>query len=154
MTDTAATTTPDLHITRTFDAPRELVFQAWAKEEHLLNWFGPRTFPVVSWTHEFRTGGRFEYVMQGPEGVRAPGSGEYLEIVENERIVTQSQIVHEGDVIFEVRQVSTFEEVDGATRYTLDAYVLIDKDFPGRAGMEQGWNETLDRLGEHLATHA
>jgi len=152
MTDIATTTTPDLELTRTFDTPLELVFDAWAKEEHLLNWFGPRQFPVTSWTHDFRSGGSFAFVMEGPGGIQAPGSGRYLEIVPNERIVAQSQIIEDGELIFEVRQVHTFEAVEAGTRFTTRSFVLVDKDFPGRQGMEQGWNETLDRLGELLAT--
>jgi uncharacterized protein YndB with AHSA1/START domain len=147
-----ATTTPDLTLTRTLDAPRSLVFEAFAKEEHLLKWFGPRSYPVTSWSHDFRAGGSFEYVMEGPGGIQAPGSGEYTEIVEGERIVARSRIVNDGEVIFEVSQVYSFADAPGGgTDFTLESYVLLNKDFPGLAGMEQGWQETLDRLVEHLA---
>jgi uncharacterized protein YndB with AHSA1/START domain len=148
-----STKTSDLHITRTFEAPIDLVFEAWSKEEHLLEWFGPRSFPVRSWKHDFRPGGSFEFVMVGPGGIEAPGAGEYLEIEAPNKIVVRSQVVDGDKVLFETRQTNSFRDNgDGTTTFSVDVEVVFDDDFPGRAGMEQGWNETLDRLGEFLAT--
>ena len=143
--------TSDLHITRTFNAPRALVWEAWSKEEHLVNWFGPRMFPVTSWKHDFVPGGRFEFVMTGPGGMEAPGAGTYLEIDEPNLLVVNSQVKDGDKLLFDVRQTNTFiDNGDGTTTYTLDVEVLYDDNFPGRQGMEQGWSETLDRLGEFL----
>lgn len=153
MTNATSTeTTSDLHIERTFDAPRSLVWEAWSKEEHLVEWFGPRQFPAVSFSHDLRNGGRFDYVMRGEDGTDLPGGGEYLEVVDGERIVARSRIEVDGNVIFEVEQTYSFSDAQGGgTTFTLDCVVLKDENFPGRAGMEQGWNETLDRLDEHVA---
>lgn len=159
MSDTTATSTPtatDMHMRRVFDAPRSLVFDAWTKEEHLLQWFGPHSYPVVRWTHDFRPGGSFAYTMRGPDGVEVSGGGEYVDIVPGERIVGRSRIEDGGVVIFEVVQTYTFADApNGGTDFTIDVDVVLDRDFPGRAGMEQGWSETLDRLGEYVeATRA
>jgi uncharacterized protein YndB with AHSA1/START domain len=149
----STTKTSDLHITRTFDAPRELVFAAWSDEDQVAQWFGPRQWPVSSWKHDFVAGGRFEYVMQGPDGIEAPGSGEYVEIDAPSKIVGRSRIMKGDDLFFETLQTYRFaDNGDGTTTFTVDVEIVFDDNFPGRAGMEQGWSETLDRLGEFLAT--
>lgn len=151
MNDTTAEPSGDLRIHRVFDAPAARVFDAFADAEQALRWFGPRAYPVVSWRHDFVPGGAFEYEMRGPNGKSAPGGGEYVEIVGGERIVLLSRIAHEGAVTYEVRQTMTFADQDGATGFTLDYEVLENEGFPGAGGAERGWNETLDRLAEHLA---
>jgi len=154
MSDTIASTEPGtsaMHMSRVFDAPRKLVFEAMAKEEHLLNWFGPNDYPVVRWTHDFTPGGAFTYAMRGPDGQEAGAGGEYLEITENERIVALSRIDANGETIFEVRQTYTFEDAGGGTKLTIDAQILTNKGFPGAGGMNEGWKQTLDRLNTYLA---
>lgn len=154
MSDTRTSTwapASSLQLTRVIGAPRALVFSAWAQEEQLVQWYGPRAYPVVSWTHEFVPGGRFSYVMRAPDGSDAPGGGEYVDIVLGERIVGLSRITVEGRVIFEVEQNVTFaDSAGGGTQLTVDSHIVRNDDFPGAAGMEQGWNETLDRLAKHV----
>jgi uncharacterized protein YndB with AHSA1/START domain len=82
----------ELVITRVFDAPRRLVFEAWTKPEHLALWWGPKGFTLPVCEMEFRAGGRFRLVMRGPDGKDYPFQGAYLEIVEPERIVFQGTI--------------------------------------------------------------
>lgn len=149
---TATPTSPNLHIERIFGAPRSLVFECFAEAEHVLQWFGPRMFPAVSWKHEFRPGGSFEYEMRGPDGESLPGGGEYLDIVDGERIRFVSRVKNGDRVIYEVLQTVHFADRDQKTALTLDYEVLLNDGFPpeAEAGAEQGWNETFDRLGEHL----
>lgn len=149
---TSATVHPshDVHIRRVFNAPRARVFAAFADAEQVVAWFGPRAYPAASWTHDFTPGGAFEYEMRGPNGESAPGSGEYVEIVDGERIVSLSRIIHDGTVIFEVRQTMTFADAGGATELSLEHTVLNNDGFPGASGAAQGWSETLDRLDEYL----
>jgi uncharacterized protein YndB with AHSA1/START domain len=81
-------------IERVFDAPRELVFQAWTKPEQIAHWWGPRGFTLPICEMEFRVGGKFRFVMRGPDGKDYPFEGAYLEIVEPERIVFQG-VIHD-----------------------------------------------------------
>ena len=78
----------DLVITRVFDAPRELVFDAWTKGEHLQQWQGaPRGFTVTTEKSDIRPGGGFRICMRSPDGVEHRLEGSYREIVRPERLV-------------------------------------------------------------------
>ena len=77
-----------LTLTRTFDAPRSLVFEAYSTCEHLKNWWGPRSWPMVECSMEFRVGGRWHYCLRGPNaGDASWGMAVYEEIVRPERLV-------------------------------------------------------------------
>ena len=65
----------ELTIERVFNAPRELVFQAWTKPEHMVHWWGPRGFTLPTCEMEFRAGGSFRLVMRGPDGKDYPFQG-------------------------------------------------------------------------------
>ena len=71
----------EILITRTFDAPRELVFRAWTESSLLARWWGPRGFtnPVCEW--DARPGGKIYIVMRAPHGAEFPMGGEVREIV-------------------------------------------------------------------------
>lgn len=73
--------------TRSFDAPRKLVFDCWSKPEHLARWWGPKGFGLTVAKLEFRPGGVFHYSMQPPKGDPIWGRFTYREIVAPERIV-------------------------------------------------------------------
>jgi uncharacterized protein YndB with AHSA1/START domain len=157
MTTDLATRPPELArydvvLTRTFDATREDVFDAWSREERLLRWFGPDLYPAVSFDLDFRPGGRFELCMRGPNGEEARSKGEYLEIVEPERIVLSSWIEHEGEVVFEVLQTITFADLGERTELTMEHRVTRNDGFPGAEGAQIGWEQTLARLGAYLAS--
>jgi len=141
----------DVVLTRTYDATREDVFDAWSNEERLLRWFGPDSYPAVSFELDFRPGGRFELCMRGPNGEEARSKGEYLEIVEPERIVLTTWIEHEGEVVFEVLQTITFVDLGGRTELTMQHRVTRNDGFPGAEGAQVGWEQTLARLGAYLA---
>lgn len=73
-----------LVITRVFDAPRSLVFQAWTRKEHLDRWCAPRGFTIPYSEGELRVGGAWRCCMRAPDGVEHWLSGTYREIVEDE----------------------------------------------------------------------
>src|SRR5215211_4388690 len=75
-----------LVMTRVFDAPREVVFEAHTSCEHMSHWWGPRKYEVVSCDIDFRTGGTWRIVHRGPDGNEVTFYGEYLEIEAPERI--------------------------------------------------------------------
>ena len=145
-----------LIITRLFDAPRELLFDAWTKAEHLERWFAPKgftsTFPKV----DVRPGGAFHYCMNGPDGTKTWGLGVFREITRPDRIVyVDSFSDAEGNVVdpeqygasghpAETVVTITFTEEGPKTRVTLAHEVPAS--FPQRDEMRQGWSEMLDRL--------
>ena len=55
-------------INRTFDAPRTLVWEAWTKTEHIIQWWGPSGMETKIKKHEFKVGGQWEYTMDMPDG--------------------------------------------------------------------------------------
>src|SRR5258706_14413299 len=77
----------ELVITRIFDAPRRLVFQAWNEPERVAQWWGPQGFTTISCQMDIRPGGAFRFGMRSPEGVDYWKRGVYREIVEPERVV-------------------------------------------------------------------
>src|ERR1700736_3601618 len=137
-------------ITRTFDAPRLLVFDAWSKAEHLKHWFGPKGFTLPTCDIDFRIGGAVTLTMRSPAGEEFRSRGTFVEIVVPERIVLETALLDEHDQPrFEDRSFVTFEERGDKTVVRVAASIvnLYDPTAAGAIdGMEAGWTETLDRL--------
>lgn len=79
--------TQRLTLTRTFDAPRDLVWKAWTDPKYVAQWWGPKDFTIPVYRMDFRVGGKFHYCMKTPDGQEFWGGGEYHEIVPLEKIV-------------------------------------------------------------------
>jgi uncharacterized protein YndB with AHSA1/START domain len=77
----------EILVSRTMEAPRDRVFEAYSEVRHLSQWFGPTGFTTTTHSFDFRTGGVWDYTMHGPEGTDYPNHVEYLEISPPERIV-------------------------------------------------------------------
>src|SRR5688572_14621192 len=90
-TDSATTMTLPSHreilITRVFNAPREIIFDAVTKCAHVSNWYGPRGTEMLSCKIDLRPGGAWRFVQRGPDGNEYAFSGVYREIVRPERLV-------------------------------------------------------------------
>jgi uncharacterized protein YndB with AHSA1/START domain len=149
-------TTPsdrEIMLTRVFDAPRRLVFEAWTKPEHLLRWFGPNSCPLVDCAMDFRPGGAWRFVLRGPGGKSLGMRGVYQEITPYERLISTESF---DDYPSESLNTMTFSEKAGKT--TLTTRVLYEsteiRDAVMGAGMAEGAGETYDRLAEHLRTMA
>lgn len=147
----------ELVLTRTFDAPRELVFRAFSTCEHLSHWWGPRAWPMEECAMDFRVGGVWHYCLRGPEeGDESWGRAVFDEIVEPERIAyTDAFSDAEGQIDEEMPQTrSTVElaDAEGGTRLTLRAEYPTSADLRQvlDMGMVAGITETFDRLDEHL----
>ena len=143
--------------TRTFDAPRELVFKMWTDPKHIAQWWGPHGFtnPRCEW--DARPGGAIYIDMTGPDGRVYPMNGQFREVVEPERLVFVSAALDAaGNPLFSVLNTVTFTEQSGRTTMRLEASV-IDAG-PAAAqylqGMNEGWGQTLERLASHVATTA
>ena len=72
----------EIVLSRVFDAPRELVWQAMADPKHVVQWWGPRGFSTTIKKMDFRVGGVWEHTMHGPDGVNFPNKSVFKEIVE------------------------------------------------------------------------
>lgn len=77
----------EIVITRVFDAPRELVFEAWTKPEHLTRWFGPKGFSLTTQEIDVRVGGRWRFVFQGPDGATYDNRMVFLEVRRPELLI-------------------------------------------------------------------
>jgi len=133
-------------MTRTFDAPRRVVFDAWSKAEHVARWFTPKPLSTPKCEIDFRTGGTFYLVMRMPDGVEFPMNATYTEVTPPERI-SFSATIHGG---IEVKTTVTFTEHDGKT--TLDVHQTYSTDGDPVRGAVQGWTATLNQLAEVLAS--
>jgi uncharacterized protein YndB with AHSA1/START domain len=153
-TGTLKVTTPtdrEIVLTRVFDAPRELVFDAFSRPELLKRWFGPRGWSLVVCEVDFRVGGTFRFVLRGPDGKDMGMRGVYREIVRPERSVHMESF---DDYPGESQVTTVLVEQGGKTTFT--ATVLYPsqevRDAVIRSGMEHGAAETYDRLAELLAS--
>ena len=137
-------------LTRVFEAPRHLVFDALTQPELLKRWFGPRGWSLAVCQVDLRVGGKWRYILQGPDGRQMGMSGEYREIARPDRMVhTESFDDYPG--LAEVTTVLT--EVDGKTILTA-SQICESKEIRDaiiETGMEHGAAETYDRLAELLA---
>jgi uncharacterized protein YndB with AHSA1/START domain len=146
-------TTPsdrEIVMTRVFDAPRDLVFEALSSCEHMSKWWGPRKYEVVTCEMEFRPGGAWRIVHRGPEGEIPGFRGEFREIVRPERLVWTFE--WEGMPGHVSVDTLTLEEQDGKTALTSTSVFdsLQDRDGMLQSGMEEGAAETYERLDEYL----
>jgi uncharacterized protein YndB with AHSA1/START domain len=145
-----------LVITRTFDAPRALVWQAWTDPKHIMQWWGPEGFNNETCTSDLRVGGRFQLEMRAPDGNVYPCIGTFREIVNHERIVYDGEAAegHPCGAGIPPRAVVTisFAEQQGKTRLTLHTRFASGerKEAASVARFVISWEEALERLAEHL----
>ena len=139
-------------MSRTFDAPRDLVFKAHTSCEHMKHWWGPRQYEIAECDIDFRPGGKWRIVHRAADGGEYIFYGEYQEIVAPEKITWT--FGWEGYVSTETM---TLTERDGKTTISTtseyDSKDARDAMMQGDS-MEQGANETYDRLDEYLKTLA
>jgi uncharacterized protein YndB with AHSA1/START domain len=147
-------TTPtdrEIVMTRVFDAPRHLVFDAFTKPELLKRWFGPRGSSLVVCEVDLKVGGAFRFVLRSPDGKDMGMRGVYSEIVPPERSVHMESF---DDYPGESQVTGIYVEQGGKT--TLTATVLYPsqevRDAVIKSGMEHGAAESYDKLAELLAS--
>lgn len=145
----------EIVITRLFDAPRALVFEAWTTPEHVRRWYGPRKMTTTICDIDLTVGGKWRWgqVETGkPDGPEIVFSGEYLEIVPPERLVyTEMFEMYPGPATL---VTLTFDEQAGRTTLTSRSVWASVEALEGAlaAGMESGVVETYDRLAELLGS--
>lgn len=148
----ASTAGRELVLTRVFNAPRELVFEAYSRAEHLDRWFGPRGFTTTTHAMDFRVGGAWSFTMTAPDGTVYPNYVLYREIDRPSRLVFDHGSSAERPDHFHV--TITFTEEEGGTRVTqrslfptAEARAAVEK-----FGAVELGHQTLEKLGEYLPT--
>jgi len=136
---------------RVVDAPREMVFDAFTKCEHLTRWMGPRSLTMASCDTDLRVGGRYRFVFRTADGHEVGFSGEYKEIVRPSRVVRT--FVFEPMPDAAALETLELEEHDGKTtiKTTTVHKTVENRDGHVNSGMEAGMTEGYARLDELLA---
>ncbi|WP_223285678.1 SRPBCC family protein [Paenibacillus sp. PL91] len=141
----------ELRVQRMFQAPRELVFQAWTDPKHLPNWWGPNGFTITMQEFELTPGGTWRYIMHGPDGTDYDNVIRYLDIAAPERLV-----YHHGDTqneqMFHV--TVTFVDKGAATELMMTSLFPTAEELEmavQQYGAVEGANQTLNRLESALS---
>jgi uncharacterized protein YndB with AHSA1/START domain len=143
---------PTVVVTRMFDAPRELVFEALTKPEHLSHWWGPRGFTLPVCENDVRPGGAYRFINRAPNGNEYPFKGVYREVVPPEKLVfTQRFDVEPFSRDEEVVTVA-LEEQNGKTMVTItELFQSVEhRDGKMKFGAKDGMLQSYDRLAELL----
>jgi uncharacterized protein YndB with AHSA1/START domain len=151
-TGTLKVTTPsdrEVEMVRVFDAPKQMVFDAFSKPELLKRWFGPRGWSLSECTVDLKVGGGFRFILRSPDGNEMGVRGTYREIAAPDRSVHLESF---DDFPGESQVTSVFTETEGKT--TLTVTVLYPskevRDAVIQSGMEHGAAESYDKLAEML----
>lgn len=144
----------ELVVTRTFDGPARIVFEAWTKPELLARWWAPKSFGIsfVSCEADVRTGGSYRFVFRHPSSEQPMAFfGRYLEVTPFSRIVWTNEESAEGAV-----STVTFEEKDGKTLLVLHELYPSGQALDGAiaSGSTSGACEQFEQLDELLVTLA
>ena len=150
--DNTSTIGREIIVNRTVEAPRELVWQAWTRPEHIAQWWGPNGFTNTVHEMDVRVGGVFRVTMHG-WGQDFPNLMTYIEVVEPERLVYDHGDGSADDP-YGFRQTVTFTERDGKTEVTMHL-VFATAEARDHAveqfGAIEGGQQTLARLSEYVA---
>jgi uncharacterized protein YndB with AHSA1/START domain len=148
-------------VERTFEANIDLIWQMWTNPEHFKKWYGPKGFTVPIAEMDLRVGGKRLICMASPDGsMKMWTTGEYREIVPNERLVyTESPSDENGNLISPsamgmpegyptVTEVTVLlEELGGRTKM-----VMTHAGVPAASGAGGGWEQAFDRLADYIRT--
>lgn len=143
-----------LVLTRLFDAPRPLVFQAWTEPQHLVRWWGPSNFTLPVCEQDFRIGGAYRYCMRAPGGTDHWVWGEYREIVEPERLVFTWEREDEAGLRAGLRNLVTVTLAAQGRKTHLTLHHATFQTRADRDDHRGGWTECLERLAQHVAPPA
>jgi len=156
-TGTLQLTTPserEIVMSRVFDAPRNLVFDAWTKPELLERWLGVREgWSMVVCEVDLRVGGAYRFVWRGLDGAEMGMGGVYREIVSPERLVATESF---DDPWYPGEAIDTTVLVEEGGKTTVTTTVLYEseeiRDAVLESGMARGVAESYDMLAEYLAS--
>lgn len=142
----------EIYITRIYDAPVSVVWDAWTDPKQVAQWWGPRGFTITTHSKDLRPGGRWIYTMHGPDGVDYPNNTLYYEVEKHSRLVYDHGANENQPALFKV--TVEFTDLKGKTKMemtmalpTAEAAAETKKFIKLANG-----NSTWDRLAEYLST--
>src|SRR5947209_20311888 len=139
----------ELVVTRTFDCPARIVFEAWTKPDLFRRWWVPKSFGVslISYEADIRTGGTYRLVMAHPSSEQPMAFfGKYIEVTPHSRLVWTNDEGGEDGAL----TTATFEEKDGATQVVVRELYPTKKalDEAMASGSTSGWSEQFKQLDQ------
>jgi len=139
----------ELVVTRTFNAPARLVFEAWTKPELFMQWWAPKSIgvPLLSCEMDVRTGGGYRLAFGHDASSAMAFFGKYIEVIPNARLVWTNDESEDAAVT-----TVTFEEKDGKTLLVLRELYPSKEAFDAGRGSEEGLPEQFAQLDELLAS--
>ena len=149
-TSHSSTADREIVTTRLIDAPRELVYEAWTDPKHVGHWFGPDGFTTITKSMDVRPGGKWVFVMHGPDGTEWPNVVTYEEVTAPTRLVYP----HGDDKELDMFHVTmTLDDEGGQTALTMRAVFksAAARDFVVRErGAIEGGKQTVQRLEAYV----
>ncbi len=152
--DATSTVDREIVMTRIFDAPRELVWEAWTDPKQVVQWWGPNGFTTTIHEMDVKPGGVWRHTMHGPDGTDYPNKSVFVEVVKPERIVYSHGGGKQGGPGAQFQATWTFAAQGDKTKLTIR---MVFKSAAERDqvvkeyGAIEGGKQTLGRLEEHLA---
>jgi len=139
----------EMVVTRTFDAPARIVFDAWTKPELFKRWWAPKSIgmTILSCEMDVRTGGTYRLTFGQDAASSWAFFGKYIEVIPNQRIVWTNEESDDGAVT-----TVTFEEKGGRTLLTLSELFPSKEAFEAEHGAEDALPEQFEQLDELLLT--
>ena len=134
-----------LSLEKIFDAPIELVWEAWTGSEHIVKWWAPPGMDLKVIEHDFKVGGKWKYTMPMPDGTEFISEGVYKEIVEMEKIITSADF---RPMTENVELHAYFETIGKQTKFIFRV-VHETEDYckqQEKMGFYNGWGSALERL--------
>jgi uncharacterized protein YndB with AHSA1/START domain len=157
-------------INRSFNVPRDMMFEMWTHPKHFSKWLPPVGFEMSFIRSDIKPGGSTFYFMTGNGGTRMYGRTEYLQIERPHRLVYAQQFCDENEKVTRhpfsptwpetmLTTVTFSEEGPSHTRVTItwEPHGRVTREeletfIKARGGMTQGWNGSFDKLEDYLTT--
>ncbi len=138
-----------VQIKRTFNAPIELVWEAWSDPEHIVQWWNPKGSNTTIEEHEFKEGGRWSYSMLMPNGRPFIAEGTYIKIVHHKTIISEANFKPMTEGV----EIQSFFVAEGSQTHFTFNIVHPNEDYriaQERMGIQNGWGSVFGRLDDFL----
>lgn len=146
----------ELYITRIYDAPVKMVWDAWVDPKQVAKWWGPRGFTITTVSKDVKPGGRWIYTMHGPDGTDYPNNTLFHEVEKYSKLVYDHGANEHQPPLFKVTVL--FSETNGKTKMDMTMALATAeaaqgaKKFIKQAGGESTWDRLAEFLSENLTS--
>lgn len=143
-----------LSISRFYEAPVSVVWDAWTDPTQVAQWWGPRGFTITTHSKDLKTGGHWHYTMHGPNGAEYENKSKYLEVEKHAKMVYDHGGLNERKPLFRVTVL--FTAVKGGTQMDMTMTLPTPEEAEQTRQFikKAGGNATWDRLAEYLTKNA